>query len=537
MTLEVDVAIVGGGLAGAALARQIRRFVPNASVALFERDTERSFKVGESTVEIASNWLVRKLALSKHLYDYQLPKNGLRFFFDTPQRDAPIERMSEIGTDGLPYHPSFQLDRAAIERELLEQNAKDGVHLQLGARVRALRPGTGGAPHELDVEDGERRTTVRTRWLVDASGRTRMLQKVLGTPRLDVDHPISAAWGRFADVTDMDTLDLPQWRGRVRHTARYLSTNHFCYPGYWIWFIPLHGDVVSLGWVGEKKQFKDEWRKGDGFLAFLREHGAPRGLLEHARCLDMLSYGQLAYGTEWFFRPEDRLALVGEAAAFTDPFYSPGSDFIAIESDFITDMVRRDLGGAPPSEVTARGKQYDEFVHFRFDATILLYRDLYSLLGSRELLQLKWDFDIAGYYNAWVHAYMLDHHLDPAWLTDQLAQKRFVLGAMERFSALFQHVEREMWTHGTYHRGNLDVFVNALSAVDFVREVGTDRTRKEVLRTTGRIFNAVDRRAQALLGNESALEHADRPLFEFLTGPGPERGDSSPAAASSIGDP
>jgi len=532
MVLEVDVAIVGGGLAGAALARQLRREVPNADIALFERDVERSFKVGESTVEIASNYLVRKLALSKYLYDEQLPKNGLRFFFDTPERDAPIERMSEIGTDGLPYHPSFQLDRGALERALLEMNAADGIRVHLGTRVRAIRPGTGGAPHELDVEDGDKSTTVRARWLVDASGRARLLQKTLGTPRLDVGHPISAAWGRFVDVTDMDTLDLPEWRARARHTARYLSTNHFCYPGYWIWFIPLAGDVVSLGWVGEKKQFKDAWRKPEGFLAFLREHGAPRSLLERARCLDMLSYGQLAYGTEWFFRPEDRLALVGEAAAFSDPFYSPGSDFIAIENDFVTDMVRRDLGGAPATEVNDLGRRYDAFVHFRFDATILLYRDLYSLLGSRELLQLKWDFDIAGYYNAWVQSYMRDQHLDPAWLDDQLSQKRYVLGAMQRFSELFQKIERAMWAAGTYHRGNLDTFVNALGRCDFVHDIGTPRTRKEVLRTTGRIFNDADRQAQALLGDPSALQHPDRPLFEFLIEPPPGTGDNPPAEAS-----
>ncbi|HJL21841.1 MAG TPA: tryptophan 7-halogenase, partial [Polyangiaceae bacterium LLY-WYZ-15_(1-7)] len=82
---EVDVAILGGGLAGNLLARQLRREVPGASVALFEKSEERRYKVGESTVEIATNYLVRKQGLSTYIYKEHLPKNGLRYFFDTPE--------------------------------------------------------------------------------------------------------------------------------------------------------------------------------------------------------------------------------------------------------------------------------------------------------------------------------------------------------------------------------------------------------------------------------------------------------------------
>ena len=63
----VDIAILGGGLAGNLLARQLRRNLPGLSLALFERSRETSFKVGESTVEIASNYLIRRLGLSTYL--------------------------------------------------------------------------------------------------------------------------------------------------------------------------------------------------------------------------------------------------------------------------------------------------------------------------------------------------------------------------------------------------------------------------------------------------------------------------------------
>ena len=66
-------------------------------------------------VEIATNYFVRKLGLSSYLYDRHYPKNGLRFFFDTPQRNAPLHEMTEIGSESLPFHPAFQIDRSRLD--------------------------------------------------------------------------------------------------------------------------------------------------------------------------------------------------------------------------------------------------------------------------------------------------------------------------------------------------------------------------------------------------------------------------------------
>ena len=61
--VKLAVAIVGGGLAGNLLARQLRRAAPNLQIGLFEKATEPSFKVGESLVEVASNYLRGYLSL------------------------------------------------------------------------------------------------------------------------------------------------------------------------------------------------------------------------------------------------------------------------------------------------------------------------------------------------------------------------------------------------------------------------------------------------------------------------------------------
>jgi hypothetical protein len=80
------------------------------------------------------------------------------------------------------------------------------------------------------------------------------------------------------------------------------------------------------------------------------------------------------------------------------PFYSPGSDYISIESDMITDMVVRDFAGESFEQRKERSDTYDEFMRFRYEATMLLYRNQYPVLGSYETMRLKWNFDIACYY-------------------------------------------------------------------------------------------------------------------------------------------
>jgi len=231
---ELDVAILGGGFAGNLLARQLRRSAPDLSVGLFERSHERSYKVGESTVEIASNYLIRRQGLSRYLYEHQLPKNGLRYFFDGPGRDSELEDMSEVGTVNLPFHPAFQIDRARMETDLLDMNRADGVRVQTGVRVGGIEIGENGDAHSFDASGDSGTTRYRARWLVDAAGRTGLVARTRNLRQREPIHHVGSVWGRFEGVADADSLGSEDFRSRVRHTHRELSTLHFCYPGYWI---------------------------------------------------------------------------------------------------------------------------------------------------------------------------------------------------------------------------------------------------------------------------------------------------------------
>src|SRR5208283_1932200 len=56
--------------------------------------------------------------------------------------------------------------------------------------------------------------------------------------------------------------------------------------------------------------------------------------------MDFLFFQEFSYDTKQFYSA-DRWACVGEAAAFLDPFYSPGSDFIAMGNTMATRLIGR----------------------------------------------------------------------------------------------------------------------------------------------------------------------------------------------------
>lgn len=518
---HIDIAIIGGGLAGNLLARQLRRTVPHLSVTMFEKAPTTSCKVGEATVEITGNYLIRRLGLSRYLYEHHLPKNGLRFFFDTPEKNSSFPDMSEIGGTGFPFHPSFQLDRSRLEADLQQMNHADGVQVILNTKVQDL------SLDRLDHSNGRHRFVAIQestsqeyvcRWLVDASGRSSVLARHLGLRVEEPSHELGAAWGRFRNVVDLDTFGPDEFRRRVRHTSRMLSTNHFCYPGYWIWFIPLGHGVTSVGVVMDQEVSRDQgWRKKEGFLSFLADHQAVWSLLANAELIDVGSYGHLPYNTQQFFS-EHRWGLTGEAAVFTDPFYSPGSDFIALENDFLSDLILRDDQGESPKNLTDRVRLYNQYMQFRYEASMLLYRNLYSLFGSFDLLQMKWQFDFALYYHVWLSQYMQDLHLQDTFLKQELENTPLILNALSNFSDLFQKVEHHLRTQGRYYQSSSGYFSHALQGIDWVEEVGLPQEMRHTFNRLGEIFNKTRNQALDLLeGSSPNGTRPSLPLARFMT--------------------
>ncbi|MCB9764462.1 MAG: tryptophan 7-halogenase [Alphaproteobacteria bacterium] len=443
----MDVLILGGGLSGGLLARQLRRSLPEASVALVEPDAGAP-RVGESMVELGANYLNRRLGLSHLLYREHLPKNGLRFFFDREARDLPMGRLSEIGQSAFSFHPSFQVDRARLDDQLLACNEADGVRILRGWRARGVER---GRPHAVTVTREGATETLRARWVVDATGRRRLLGRQLGLHQPEPRHVTRAAWCRVEGFADLDAEGPEPWRARCHHSSRGLATSHFMLDRGWIWVIPLREGRTSVGQVGLASGWRKEMASREGLMAVLREGAALRSLLRDARPVDLGTAKDLAYSTTRYVSAE-RWALVGEAAAFTDPLFSPGTDLIAWQNDLLTDLIRRDLAG---EDLAPQVERVDAFHRHIWRLNMGLYVGQYDNLGSFDVWRLRYVYDVFNYFNN-LTPYLQDAHLDPAWLDATLAHAPVAEATNAEVGGLFAQLSARLRAEGRLFEGNAD---------------------------------------------------------------------------------
>jgi hypothetical protein len=102
---------------------------------------------------------------------------------------------------------------------------------------------------------------------------------------------------------------------------------------------------------------------------------------------------------------KDRWALSGEAASFTDAFYSPGLDFIALGNTWISSLILSDSKGM---DIYAQSMIY-ELMHKRlFSGWLTLYQDQYSALGNTALMLMKVIWDWSAYWS--IQCLMFKNH-------------------------------------------------------------------------------------------------------------------------------
>jgi flavin-dependent dehydrogenase len=391
-----DAIVLGGGLAGLTLAIQLRRRNPEIDIAVLERRAhpvpEAAFKVGESTVEIGAHYFANVLGLREHLDSEQIRKFGFRFFFSDGRRD--IDRCTELGVSRILPTPSWQIDRGRFENFLGEEARRLGVRFLDGATVRGIAMADGDDAHAITFERAGDTRTVRARWMVDASGRAGLLKRKLDLTAPEI-HDANAVWWRVDGIIDPKSWsDDADWRSRCTPPDRWRSTNHMCGPGYWFWLIPLSSGAHSLGIVCDAAMHPLEtMNTHEKAMAWLRER-QPRmaealDAPEHA-LQDFLFLRHFAHGCKQVFSA-DRWALTGEAGVFLDPFYSPGSDFIAISNTLICELIEKDRAGKP---FAAYADIYQQLYFGFFENTMTLYRGQYPLFGDAQVMPVKviWDY-------------------------------------------------------------------------------------------------------------------------------------------------
>jgi flavin-dependent dehydrogenase len=523
MKKAYDAVIAGGGLAGLTLARQLHIEAPHVRVLVLEKRAhpvrEAAFKVGESSVEIGAHYFRSILGLEPVLRAQHLEKLGLRYFFPHQANDD-ITRRTELGPAFFPVVPSFQLDRGRLENWLLASLRESGVDVVDDCAVKRIALERGN--HSVEFAGRGGTGTVQARWIVDASGRTGLIRRQLGLTRT-VTHGANAAWFRVkARVRVDDWSRDAAWKARVPTGERWLSTNHLMGKGYWTWLIPLGSGSTSVGIVADNDLHPySRISRYERALDWLREFEpqcarAVEGLEDKLE--DFLALKHYAHGCERVFSP-DGWSLVGEAGVFTDPFYSPGSDFIAIGNDMTVDLITRAAAG---EDVSARAEAFDGSYLRLYEAFLRLYNGQYRLMGNAQVMTAKAAWDNGCYWAVSALLYFQRRYRDPEFMAsiEPLLRRFFILHArMQQLFRAWDLADSCQYADGFTNVTSMESLFQLQSAL-----AGPPLDDDELRRVLEANFGFLERFAQAW---QARAGQTDASLKRFVPAPSSELIDIS----------
>jgi len=434
---DVDVLIIGAGLAGLTLARQLLLSRPEIEILMLDRLPEipsPKQKVGEATVQMSGYYYSRVLEMEEHLLQEHYLKYNLRFFWKTDRGGEVWENLSQSYIRKLSNIATYQLDRNKFEAAVLEKNRESPnfelVHPITDLHVELSEGGSeDGGQHSFRFQVEGREVAGRAGWVVDSSGRGRFLVRRQNLDRPSpIKHGSSFLWvDGLLDPEKCTNLDRREIRVRperaaLGHFPTFLATNHFCGEGYWFWVIPLHGKT-SLGLVYDSANiaFRDvstpeklvEWICRE-YPIFARDL-PKRKILYHSGLTSFaLDNGQMLSPARW--------ALCGEACRFTDPLYSPGGDLISTYNTLITDAILT----AGQRELESKIRFYEPLARAIYEAYVPSFAVSYNTLGDQECFSLRYSWELTIYFAFYVFPFINDLH----------TSQSFLPGFLRRFSQL-----------------------------------------------------------------------------------------------------
>ena len=420
---EVDVLILGAGLAGLTLARQLLLARPEIDILMVDRLAEvpnPKQKVGEATVQVSGYYYSRVLDMEEHLLREHYLKYNLRFYWKSQRGGDVWEDLSQSYIRKISNIATYQLDRNLFEEAVLAKN-RESPNFELVNPITNLDVDLAEeGPHAFRFEIDGREVEGRAAWVVDASGRNRYLvrRQKLDRPS-PIKHGASFLWvdglldpEKNCTALDRKTIRTRKERSMLGHFPTFLATNHYCGEGYWFWEIPLHGKT-SLGLVYDSANVnsKDvataeklvEWICRE-YPLYARDL-PKREILHHSGFTSFaLDSGQTVSASNW--------ALCGEACRFTDPLYSPGGDLISIYNTLIADAIlTRDR-----RELEAKVRFYEPLARAVYEAYVPSFSVSYCTLGDQECFSLRYVWELTVYFAYYVFPFINDLHVDRAFL-------------------------------------------------------------------------------------------------------------------------
>ncbi|WP_200923113.1 NAD(P)/FAD-dependent oxidoreductase [Frankia sp. BMG5.23] len=366
-TSETDVVVVGAGIIGLANALQLAKRGLRVTLIDNLRDKKHSYKVGESFLVFTSAFLRTVGELDEFITEESFAKLGVWFSHGTENR-SDFHDATEWAINADPHPPHYLYDLAPdkkwfrcmfLDMQIVRPEAEDsmcaavrrraGITFVDTARVSDIQISPGADWHQVEWLDGTtgHSNIIRTRWVVDCSGRNRLLARGRGHAaerrELTDGFQTTAVWGQFEGVTD--GLFGDEWTHTFpngRDTQRDLYTVHLWGAGYWIWVIRLSKERISVGATFDQRSAPPGRTPQEQFWNLIRRHPVLDKVIAPESLLEFRTYRNVQHWTDTFVSPQ-RYAMVGDAGSIIDAYYSQGIALALVTSWHLANIVQDDV--------------------------------------------------------------------------------------------------------------------------------------------------------------------------------------------------